>query len=57
MDQKIFIVLAGLLVIYAAISVYNKKRGRRRRSRNFMEGQRLKDRQPGSRNSRDDENP
>ena len=56
MDQKIFYVLAGLLVIYFAISVYNKKKGRRRRSRNFMEGQKLKDRQPGSRDQRDEEN-
>ena len=57
MDQKIFYVLGGLLVIYFAISVFNKKKGRQRRSRNFMEGQKLRDRQPDSRSPRDEGTP
>lgn len=42
--KPIFYILGGLLLVYIVIGAYNKKQGRRRRSRNFMDGQRLKDR-------------
>lgn len=44
MNQSIYYILGGLLVVYFVIATFNKKQGRRRKSRSFMEGQRLKDR-------------
>ena len=36
--------LGGLLVVYFLMATFNKRQGRRRKSRTFMDGQRLKDR-------------
>ena len=44
MNNVIFYILGGLLVVYFLISMYNKKQGRQRKSRSFMEGRRLRDR-------------
>jgi uncharacterized membrane protein YuzA (DUF378 family) len=45
MDNQIFYILGGLLVVYFVIAVYNKRRSKRRKSRSFMEGRRLRDRE------------
>ena len=42
--NEMYYILGGLLVLYFLIAMFNKKQGRRRKSRSFMEGQRLKDR-------------
>ena len=42
--NEIYYILGALLVTYFLIAMFNKKQGRRRKSRSFMEGQRLKDR-------------
>ncbi len=42
--KSIFYILGGLLLVYILIGSFNKKKGRQRRSRSFMDGQRLKDR-------------
>ncbi|MBC2840000.1 hypothetical protein [Robiginitalea sp. SC105] len=44
MNNSIFYILGGLLVVYFLIATFNKKKGRQRKSRSFMEGQRLRDR-------------
>lgn len=44
MNQSIYYILGGLLLVYFLIATFNKKQGKRRKSRSFMEGQRLKDR-------------
>ncbi|EAR14985.1 MULTISPECIES: hypothetical protein [Robiginitalea] len=51
MDNTIFYILGGLLLVYFLIATFNKKKGRKRKSRNFMEGQRLRDRYNDDRNS------
>ncbi|MBT8280159.1 hypothetical protein [Muriicola soli] len=38
MDNTIFYVLGLVAVIYIALSVFNKKRSKDRKSRKFMEG-------------------
>lgn len=38
MEYNIYYILAALAVIYLAISVFNKKHGKRRKNRKFMEG-------------------
>ncbi|MBT8284833.1 hypothetical protein ACA086_06905 [Muriicola sp. E247] len=38
MDNTIFYVLGLVAVIYIALSVFNKKRSKERKSRKFMEG-------------------
>lgn len=45
MDNQIFYILGGLLILYFAIAVYNKRQSKKRKSRSFMEGRRLKDRE------------
>ena len=48
MDLNIYYLLAGLAVIYLAITIYNKKGAKRRKSRKFMEGYQRKDKkEPG----------
>lgn len=42
--NEIFYILGGLLVVYFLMATFNKRQGRRRKSRTFMDGQRLKDR-------------
>ena len=42
--NTIYFVLGGLFLIYVLISASQKKRSKQRKNRNFMEGQRLKDR-------------
>lgn len=44
MNNQIFYILGGLLVLYVVIVVYNKRQSKRRKSRSFMEGRRLRDR-------------
>ncbi|MFZ9002957.1 MAG: hypothetical protein ACO20F_04750 [Robiginitalea sp.] len=44
MDNQIFYILGGLLVIYFLIAIYNKRQSKRRKTRSFMEGRRLRDR-------------
>ncbi len=44
MYENIYYILGGLAAIYIAFSVYNKRNSRRRRSRKFMDGSKLKDR-------------
>jgi hypothetical protein len=44
MRNEIFYILGGLLVVYFLIAAYNKRKSRRRKSRSFMEGRRLRDR-------------
>lgn len=51
MDNTIFYILGGLLLVYFLIATFNKKKGRQRKSRNFMEGQRLRDRYKDDRKS------
>ena len=51
MDNSIFYILGGLLLVYFLIATFNKKKGRKRKSRNFMEGQRLRDRNRDNRKS------
>lgn len=51
--KPIFYILGGLLLVYILIGAFNKKQGRRRRARTFMDGQRLKDR----RNRKNDGDP
>lgn len=46
MTYNIFYVLAGLFAIYLLINIYNKKHARRRKSKQFMEGYKRKDRKP-----------
>ena len=45
MDNTIYIVLGVVFIIYLWISIYNRKIGRRRRKRRFMEDYRRKDRE------------
>lgn len=54
MNQEIFYIAGGLLLIYILITRFNKRQGKQRKSRNFMEGRRLKDRrdsEPGPEDS------
>lgn len=44
MDNNIYYILGGLAVVYLAISVFNKRNAKRRKSRKFMEGYQRKDR-------------
>lgn len=44
MKNEIFYILGGLLLVYFIVAVYNKRQSKRRKSRSFMEGRRLKDR-------------
>lgn len=53
MDQTIYYILGGLFAVYIFIAMYNKKQGRRRKSRGFMEGRRLRDRHDDPDESRD----
>lgn len=39
-----YFLLGGLFLVYILISASQKKRSKQRKNRNFMEGQRLKDR-------------
>ena len=45
MDINIYYLLGGLAVLYIAITVYNKRGSKRRKSRKFMEGYERKDKQ------------
>ncbi len=38
MDNTIYYVLGAVAVIYVALSVFNRKRSKERRSRKFMDG-------------------
>ncbi len=40
----IYYILGALLLVYLLIGTFNKRQGKRRKSRSFMEGQRLKER-------------
>jgi hypothetical protein len=44
MGNELFYILGGLLVVYFLITVYNKRQSKRRKSRSFMEGRKLRDR-------------
>ena len=44
MNQEIYYIAGGLLLVYILITRFNKRQGKERKSRNFMEGRRLKDR-------------
>ena len=44
MNQEIYYIAGGLLLVYILITRFNKRQGKQRKSRNFMEGRRLKDR-------------
>lgn len=44
MENNLIYVLGGLILVYLVISLYNKRQSRRRKSRSFMEGRRLRDR-------------
>lgn len=44
MNNEIFYILGGLIAVYLIIAFYNKRRSRRRKSRSFMEGRKLRDR-------------
>lgn len=48
MDNTIYYILGGLLLVYFLIATFNKKKGKQRKSRSFMDGQRLRDRQEGA---------
>lgn len=50
MDNTIFIILAVLLVIFFVSQGITKKRYKQRKSREFMEGRRRKEKQEGDRN-------
>lgn len=43
MDNTIYIVLAVLFIVYLWISIYNRRRSRKRGKRKFMEDFRRKD--------------
>ena len=43
MEINIYYLLGGLAILYIAISVYNKRGTKKRRSRKFMEGYERKD--------------
>lgn len=43
MEINIYYLLAGLAVVYLAISIYNKRGTKKRKSRRFMEDYRRKD--------------
>jgi len=43
MDVNIYYLLAGLVIVYIAVRIYNRKGGQRRKSRRFMEGYHRKD--------------
>ena len=42
--NTIYYILGALLLMYFLIGMFNKRQGRRRKTRSFMEGQRLKER-------------
>ena len=42
--NTIYYILGALLLVYLLIGMFNKRQGKRRKSRSFMEGQRLKER-------------
>lgn len=44
MTDEIYYILGGLLALYLFVAMYNKRHSKKRKSRSFMEGQRLKDR-------------
>ncbi len=44
MNQEIYYIAGGLLLVYILITRFNKRQGKQRKGRNFMEGRRLKDR-------------
>lgn len=44
MNNEVFYILGGLLLVYLLVAVYNKRQSKRRKSRGFMEGRRLRDR-------------
>ncbi|MCO5723986.1 hypothetical protein [Robiginitalea marina] len=44
MTNEIFYALGGLLVVYLLIASINKRHSKKRKSRSFMEGRRLRDR-------------
>lgn len=50
MDPTLYFILGGLLLIYFLIAAYNRKQGRQRKSRSFMDGRRLRDRRSDSQN-------
>jgi hypothetical protein len=45
MGNELFYILGALLVAYFLIAAYNRKRSKKRKSRGFMEGRKLRDRQ------------
>ncbi|MGB5315043.1 MAG: hypothetical protein WBN56_03515 [Robiginitalea sp.] len=45
MGNEVFYIFGGLVVVYFLITFYNKRQSRRRKSRSFMEGRKLRDRQ------------
>lgn len=42
--NTIYYILGALLLVYFLIGMFNKRQGRRRKTRSFMEGQHLKER-------------
>jgi small neutral amino acid transporter SnatA (MarC family) len=44
MGNEVFYILGGLLLVYFAITLFNKKQSKRRKSRSFMDGRKLRDR-------------
>jgi hypothetical protein len=42
--NTMYYILGALLVVYLLIGMFNKRQGKRRKSRSFMEGQRLRER-------------
>lgn len=48
MDNGIYYLLGGLAIVYLAISAFNKRNAKRRKSRKFMEGYERKDRRKES---------
>ena len=53
MNQEIYYIAGGLLLLYILITRFNKRQGKQRKSRNFMEGRRLKDRQDSESDTED----
>jgi len=45
MGNEVFYILGGLLLVYFLITFYNKRQSKKRKSRSFMEGRKLRDRQ------------
>ncbi|SFR50217.1 hypothetical protein SAMN04490243_2353 [Robiginitalea myxolifaciens] len=55
MEQGIYYILAGLLFVYLVIGIYNRRKGKQRRNRNFMEGRRYRDRKETGNHQKSDD--